>query len=143
MSNIMSLNISDDVIKAALQEEIQAGIIRAMGDPGKVVKDAIIAMTDKRVNSRGEIVASGDKWNTKPYFEWLAQTTVENVVREEIEKFIDENKEGIAKEIREQLSNENLKSDIANSFIALILRNAKNEFKTKVNIQFEPFNGEI
>lgn len=33
MGNMMSLNISDDVIKAAIQEEVHAGIVKALGDP--------------------------------------------------------------------------------------------------------------
>lgn len=37
MGNMMSLNISDDVIKAAIQEEVHAGIVKALGDPSVIV----------------------------------------------------------------------------------------------------------
>lgn len=31
MGNMMSLNISDEVIKAAITEEVRAGIVKALG----------------------------------------------------------------------------------------------------------------
>lgn len=33
MANMMSLNISDEVIKAAVREEVSAGIVKALGNP--------------------------------------------------------------------------------------------------------------
>ena len=53
MGNMMSLNISDDVIKAAIQEEVHAGIVKALGEPSVIVRDAIKTMTNKYVNERG------------------------------------------------------------------------------------------
>ena len=50
MGNMMSLNISDEVIKAAVQEEVHAGIVKALGDPSVIVRDAIKAMTTRHIN---------------------------------------------------------------------------------------------
>lgn len=61
MGNMMSLNISDDVIKAAIQEEVHAGIVKALGEPSVIVRDAIKTMTNKYVNERGEFVGK-DNW---------------------------------------------------------------------------------
>lgn len=36
MGNMMSLNISDEVIKAAITEEVRAGIVKALGDTSVV-----------------------------------------------------------------------------------------------------------
>ena len=33
MANMMSLNISDEVIKEAVREEVSAGIVKALGNP--------------------------------------------------------------------------------------------------------------
>lgn len=56
MANMMSLNISDEVIKAAVREEVSAGIVKALGNPEIVVRDAIHEMTDRYVDSTGEFV---------------------------------------------------------------------------------------
>lgn len=56
MSNVMSLNISDKVIEAAIREEVNAGIVRALGNPEDVVRDAIKSMTNQYVDKQtGEI----------------------------------------------------------------------------------------
>ena len=57
MGNMMSLNISDDVIKAAIQEEVHAGIVKALGDPSVIVRDAIKTMTNRYVNKEGKEVS--------------------------------------------------------------------------------------
>lgn len=56
MANMMSLNVSDEVIKAAVREEVNAGIVKALGNPEVVVRDAIHEMTNKYVDSKGEFV---------------------------------------------------------------------------------------
>ena len=72
MANMMSLNISDEVIKAAVREEVSAGIVKALGNPEIVVRDAIHEMTDRYVDSTGEFVKR-DSWRAMPYFDWLCK----------------------------------------------------------------------
>ena len=98
MGNMMSLNISDEVIKAAVQEEVHAGIVKALGDPSVIVRDAIKTMTNRYVDERGEFV-SKDNWRAKPYFDWLAEDIVKTTIKEEIEKYVNENREEFAEEI--------------------------------------------
>ena len=86
MGNMMSLNISDEVIKAAVQEEVHAGIVKALGDPSVIVRDAIKTMTNRYVNKDGKFCERGS-WNAKPYFDWLAEDIVKTTVKEEIEKY--------------------------------------------------------
>ena len=81
MANMMSLNISDEVIKAAVREEVSAGIVKALGNPEIVVRDAIHEMTDRYVDSTGEFVKK-DSWRAMPYFDWLAQNTIVKTVKE-------------------------------------------------------------
>lgn len=80
MANMMSLNISDEVIKAAVREEVSAGIVKALGNPEIVVRDAIHEMTDRYVDSTGEFVKK-DSWRAMPYFDWLAKILLKNSKR--------------------------------------------------------------
>lgn len=136
MANMMSLNISDEVIKAAVREEVNAGIVKALGNPEIVVRDAIHEMTDKYVNSNGEFVEK-DSWRSIPYFDWLAKNTIEKTVKEEIEKYINENREEFAKEIRKQLQSTNFKESIAASFLKSLSDITKSSWKMPINVSFE------
>ena len=120
MGNMMSLNISDDVIKAAIQEEVHAGIVKALGDPSVIVRDAIKTMTNRYVNKEGKFCDKGS-WNARPYFDWLAEDIVKNTVKEEIEKYVNENREEFAEEIRKQLKSADFRKNIVASFLQAIV----------------------
>lgn len=136
MANMMSLNISDEVIKAAVREEVSAGIVKALGNPEIVVRDAIHEMTDRYVDSTGEFVKK-DSWRAMPYFDWLAKNTIEKTVKEEIEKYINENREEFAKEIRKQLQSTNFKESIVASFLKTLSDIAESSWKMPINVSFE------
>ena len=128
MANMMSLNISDEVIKAAVREEVNAEIVKALGNPEIVVRDAIHEMTDRYVDSTGEFVKK-DSWRAMPYFDWLAKNT--------IEKYINENREEFAKEIRKQLYSTNFKESIVASFLKSLSDIAESSWKMPINVSFE------
>lgn len=142
MGNMMSLNISDEVIKAAVQEEVHAGIVKALGDPSVIVRDAIKTMTNRYVNERGEFV-SKDNWRAKPYFDWLAEDIVKATVKEEIEKYVNENREEFAEEIRKQLKSADFRKSITASFLQAIVKCTESEWKMPMEISFEKSKEDI
>lgn len=135
MGNMMSLNISDEVIKAAVQEEVHAGIVKALGDPSVIVRDAIKAMTDKYVDEEGNFCRK-DSWRARPYFDFLAEDIVKTTVKEEIEKYVNENREEFAEEIRKQLKSVDFKKNVTASFLQAIVKCAESEWKMPVAISF-------
>lgn len=136
MANMMSLNISDEVIKAAVREEVNAGIVKALGNPEVVVRDAIHEMTNKYVDNNGNFVKKGS-WNATPYFDWLAKTTIEQTVKEEIKKYISENREEFAKEIRRQLQSTNFKENVTESFLKSLSSITESSWKMPINVSFK------
>nr|DAT33272.1 MAG TPA: hypothetical protein [Caudoviricetes sp.] len=136
MGNMMSLNISDDVIKAAVQEEVHAGIVKALGDPSVIVRDAIKAMTDKYVDEKGNFCRK-DSWRARPYFDFLAEDVVKTTVKEEIEKYVNENREEFAEEIRKQLKSTDFKKNIAASFLQAVVKSTESDWKMPISISFE------
>lgn len=137
MGNMMSLNISDEVIKAAVQEEVHAGIVKALGDPSVIVRDAIKTMTNRYVNKEGKFCDKGS-WNAKPYFDWLAEDIVKTTVKEEIEKYVNENREEFGEEIRKQLKSADFRKSIAASFLQSIVKCTESDWKMPISISFEP-----
>lgn len=137
MSNVMSLNISDKVIEAAVREEVNAGIVKALGNPEILVRDAVREMTNKYVDKNtGKIVNEGS-YCAIPYFDWLAKDTVIKCVKEEIEKYVSENKEEFAKEIREQLEQNDLKRQVTAAFIQALVKTTESEWKMPIEVSFK------
>lgn len=135
MANMMSLNVSDEVIRAAVREEVNAGIVKALGNPEVVVRDAIHEMTNKYVDSNGEFVKK-DNWRAVPYFDWLAKNTIEKTVKEEIEKYINENREEFAKEIRKQLQSTNFKEKTAEAFLQAVTSITEKSWTMPISVSF-------
>lgn len=136
MGNLVNLNVSDDLIKSVIQEEVKAGIIRALGDPSQIVRTAIEKMTDLYVDEDGKFCKE-NSWHAKPYFDWLAEQTVKECVRDEIIKYVSENKDGLENEIRTQLKSLKFRSNLAASFIQSIVDSSKSKWNMPINISFE------
>ena len=137
MGNMMSLNISDDVIKAAIQEEVHAGIVKALGDPSVIVRDAVKVMTNRYVDKDGKFCEKGS-WNAQPYFDWLAKDIIKTTVKEEIEKYVNENREEFAEEIRKQLKSADFRKSITASFLQAVVKSTESDWKMPISISFEP-----
>ena len=136
MSNVMSLNISDKVIEAAVREEVNAGIVKALGNPEILVRDAVREMTNKYVDKSTGNIISKDSYYAIPYFDWLAKDTVIKCVKEEIEKYVSENKEEFAKEIREQLEQNDFKQHVTAAFIQALVKTTESEWKMPIEVSF-------
>ena len=96
----------------------------------------IATMTNKYVNERGEFVGK-DNWREKPYFDWLAEDIVKTTVKEEIEKYVNENREEFAEVIRKQLKSADFIKSITTSFLQAVVKNTESEWKMPISISFE------
>lgn len=132
----VSVDISEEVIKEAVQKEVQAGIVRALGNPEAVVRDAIKTMTNKYVDDRGKFCEKGS-YQAKPYYEWLAEQTVVDCVKEEIEKYVEENKKALRKEIRKQFDEKDFRKMLAAQFLKTITGALENEWRMPINVSFD------
>lgn len=138
MSDLVNLNVSEGLIKSVIQEEIKAGIIRALGDPSQIVRTAIEKMTDLYVDEDGKFCKE-TSWHAKPYFDWLVEQTVKDCVKDEITKYVTENRGELANEVRAQLKNANFRNKIAASFVQSIVDTTEKSWKMPINISFEEY----
>lgn len=136
MGNLVNLNVSDELIKSALREEVNAGIVRALGDPAQIVRTAIEQMTDLYVDRDGNLCKK-NSYYAKPYFDWLVEQTVKDCVKDEITKYVTENKGELANEVRAQLKNANFRNKIAASFVQKIVDTTEKTWKMPISISFE------
>ena len=137
MGNIIGvdLKLDQNYIEASVQDIVKAGIIQALGDPTKIVKDAVGSVINKRVDSRGE--PSSSSYSSMPYLDWLARKTVEDVVRETMNSILESKKEYFVAEIERQLSDANFRSDMCASFVKAVLGASESSWRMPVAISFE------
>lgn len=137
MAEMMSLNISESLIKQAIQDEVNAGIVRALGDPAKVVKDAVRQITNTYVDSSDGKPCKCSDYRAVPYFDYLVQNLISEFVREEIKNYIAEHSEDFKQQMIASLADKKFKESAAENFISCLLAASQNSYRIPVSISFK------
>lgn len=137
MGNIMGveLNLDQEYIKAAVEDIVKAGIVKALGDPSDIVKRAIDQTINQKVDRDGK--PARDSWNATPYLQWLAEKTVKETVAECIKEYIQDHQEEFKTEVLKQLSNPNFRKDVAVKFLNTITNAADSPYKMPISVSFK------
>lgn len=131
-----SLSIDTQYIEGEVNRIVKAAIVSALGNRDEIIKKAIDNTIDSYVDERGN-PCKKDSYRAKPYLDYLAEKTVENVVREAMAEVVDENREAFKVEIKKNIGKRKWKENMAQSFIQMIIDNTKSEWKMPVSISLE------
>ena len=136
----VDLKLDQNYIEAAVQEIVQAGIVQALGDPTRIVKDAVGSIVNKRVDSDGKV--SSSSYSSMPYLDWLAKKTIEDVVRETMRNVLESKRAFFVEEIERQLSDAKFRSDMCAAFVKSVLSASESAWRMPVAITFDPPKGD-
>ena len=136
-NNIMGidLKLDQEYIKASVEEIVRAGIVQALGNPSDIVKTAVDKTINVKVDKDGK--PSTNSYNTLSYLNWLANRTVEKVVRESITEIVQEQSAELKALVKKQLASKEFKNDLAGQFIKSVLESAGSTWKTPISVSFE------
>ena len=139
MTEKMSFGI--DIDKELIEKNVTAmvahAIADALGDKEKLVNDAVAKILQSYVKKDGTPCSPND-WNKTPYIQYLANKCVEDTIREELQKAVEENKDAFRDVIRKELTRKKRQNQIGAAFIDAILTSAKSEWRTPITVSFEP-----
>lgn len=139
MTEKMSFGI--DIDKELIEKNVTAmvahAIADALGDKETLVNNAVAKILQSYVRKDGTPCASSD-WNKIPYIQYLANQCVEDTIREELRKAVEENKDAFRKVISKELSKPKTQNQIGTAFIDALLASATSSWKTPITISFEP-----
>nr|DAS68408.1 MAG TPA: hypothetical protein [Caudoviricetes sp.] len=131
-----SFSIDAQYIEGEVNRIVKAAIVSALGNRDEIIKKAIDNTIDSYVDERGN-PCKKDSYRAKPYLDYLAEKTVENVVREAMAEVVDENRETFKTEIKKAIGKRKLKNDMAQSFVQMIIDDAKSEWRMPVTVSIE------
>ena len=136
-NNIMGidLKLDQEYIKASVEDIVRAGIVQALGNPAEIVKTAVDKTINLKVDPREGKPTSG--YGSISYLNWLANQTVEKVVREAITEMVNEQAGEIKAIVKKQLSSKQFQNDISGQFIKSIMDSASSTWKTPISVTFE------
>lgn len=131
-----SLSIDAGYIEAEVQKIVKTAIVATLGNRDEIIRKAIDSTIDQYVDESGK-PCKKDSYRARPFLDYIAQKTVENTVREAIAEVIEENKEEFKEEIKRQLGKRKWKESVAQTFVQLVMDEAKSEWKMPVSITLE------
>lgn len=131
-----SFSIDAQYIEGEVNRIVKAAIVSALGNRDEIIKKAIDNTIDSYVDERGN-PCKKDSYRAKPYLDYLAEKTVENVVREAMAEVVDENRETFKTEIKKTIGKRKFKNDMAQSFVQMIIDDAKSAWRMPVTVSIE------
>lgn len=131
-----SLSIDTQYIEGEVNRIVKAAIVSALGNRDEIIRKAIDNTIDSYVDERGN-PCKKDSYRALPYLNYLAEKTVENVVREAMAEVVDENRETFKTEIKKAIGKRKWKNDIAQSFVQMIIDDTKSAWRMPVTVSIE------
>lgn len=131
----IDLKLDQEYIKASVEDIVKAGIVQALGNPEAIVKTAVDKTINMKVDKDGK--PSTSSYNTLSYLNWLANKTVEKVVRESITEIVQDQAEEIKAIVKKQLSSKQFLNDMSAQFLKSVMESATDTWKTPVTVVFE------
>lgn len=131
-----SLSIDAKYVEEEVSRIVKAAIVSALGNRDEIIRKAIDRTIDTYVDRDGNPCRK-DNYRARPYLDYLAEKTVETVVREAMAEMVEENKEEFKAEIKKAIGKRKWKEDMAQTFVQMIIDDAKSEWKMPVTVSIE------
>lgn len=131
-----SLSIDAKYVEEEVSRIVKAAIVSALGNRDEIIRKAIDRTIDTYVDRDGKPCRK-DNYKARPYLDYLAEKTVETVVREAMAEMVEENKEEFKTEIKKAIGKRKWKEDMAQTFVQMIIDDAKSDWKMPVTVSLE------
>ncbi len=132
----MGIDLDKRIIEENVTNLVAAAISTALGDKEALVTSVVKNVIASYIDERGEL-CSKDKWHSKPYLQYLAEKCVMDVMREQVQLAVEQNRASFEEAIKRELAKPAFKKELATSFLSSILDCASRDWKMPVHISFE------
>lgn len=129
----VDLKVDPAYLKASAEEIVKAGIVEALGDPSKILKDAVDSVFKMKVDRRGE---PSNSYSAEPYIEWLAAKIIKDTVRECMVEIINGRKDEFEKIIKDQISSKSFMKSVSAAFLKALLKTTEETWKMPIDVSF-------
>lgn len=134
-NNLMSLNLSADMIKPIIEKTIQANVLSALNGWEGVVVDMVNTVLTTKVNEDGKISSySGD--NRYTWIEINLNRRIKELVENEVKKQIEESAEAIREAVRKQITSKAGSNAVAKAVVDGLIGSFEESWSSRINISF-------
>ena len=134
-NNLMSLNLSADMIKPIIEKTIQANVLSALNGWEGVVTDMVNTVLTTKVNSSGNI----SEYSCENKYTWLEvnlNRRIKELVEDEVKKQIEKSADAIRDAVRKQITSKAGSNAIAKAIVDGLIGTFEKSWTSRIDISF-------
>lgn len=141
MSDIVSLNISKEVVTPIVEQHIKNAVVEAFGGRDQIISKVLDEILNKKVNREGK-VSSYSSDNTYRYIDVLLTQKIEEAVRTELEVQITKAASKIKDTLILKIKSDKGASVIADALLDGLQGTLANKWASKITVEINPKKNE-
>lgn len=136
MSDLVSMQVSPEIIKPIIEAKIKEAISAALGGPDAIVKEVVNRVLTQKVSANGSVssYSSDNKYN---WIDAVVTKQIEEAVKVQITEQISSAGGLIQKEVEKFLQSKKGSSHIATLLCASMASSIGSMYRTTVKVQFD------
>lgn len=138
-NNLMSLNLSADMIKPIIEKTIQANVLSALNGWEGVVTDMVNTVLTTKVDKSGNI----SQYSSENRYTWIEvnlNRRIKEIVEDEMKKQIEESADAIRDAVRKQITSKAGSNAIAKAVVDGLIGTFEHEWSSRIDISFSKEN---
>lgn len=135
-NNLMSLNLSADMIKPIIEKTIQANVLSALNGWEGVVTDMVNAVLTTKVDKNGNI----SDYSSENRYSWIEvnlNRRIKELVEDEVKKQIEKSADAIRDAVRKQITSRAGSNAIAKAVVDGLIGTFEKSWNSRINISFD------
>lgn len=135
-NNLMSLNLSADMIKPIIEKTIQANVLSALNGWEGVVTDMVNAVLTTKVDKNGNI----SDYSSENRYSWVEvnlNRRIKELVEDEVKKQIEKSADAIRDAVRKQITSRAGSNAIAEAVVDGLIGTFEKSWNSRINISFD------
>ncbi len=113
----LEIKVPEELIRAM----VSAAVVNQLGDPVAVTAQMIGGYLTRKITKPGEQYGRDEK----PAIEWMFLAAAEKIAKEEVQRFIEENKEEIRAAIAKQMKSSTWGPKLAEALVSALSRDSR------------------
>ncbi len=129
----MTLQVDKELVEPVIREQIQAAIVRELGQTERLVKRIVAEALTARVASNGKR-SDSDYRNKYIYLEWLVEDVIRSAAKEAIKEYVEEISDEVKVEVAKQIRKSS--SAFATALVNGMVETLEAKWRFSVNVAF-------
>lgn len=137
VNDLMTLNISEEMIKGIVSKQVQQAIVRELGNSEDYMCALVASALHQKVSKEGS-VSSYSSDNKFDYLDVLLSKEIQKAANEAIKEYIKENSELLKTSLKKELSKTATKDELVKTFIDGASKCFNSSWNFRCDVAFKP-----